>query len=148
MEEPRTADDRILRVQALVDNELPAHDIRPTLEMIQADAELQQEYAEMLKLRWAVGPGPSTRVPEAWVAKAEQSVRRKAGRGLGVALLVGSYAILIGYALFTLFASPDTPVIVAILISASVLGFLFLLANAIGDRMRERKADKYREVIR
>lgn len=148
MEEPRPADERILRVQALVDNELPAQDIRPTLEMIQSDKALQQEYAEMLQLRRSVGPGPSTRVPEAWVEKAEQSVRRKAGRSLGIMLLVGSYAILIGYALFTLFESPETPLIVAILISASVLGFLFLLANAIGDRLRERRTDKYREVIR
>jgi hypothetical protein len=148
MEEPRTAEERVLRVQALVDNELPADQIRDTLEMIRSDSSLQDEYAELLKLRRSVGPGPATRVPEAWVEQAERRIHRRTGRGIGVVLLVGSYAILLGYALFTLFASPKTPVIVAILISASVLGFLFLLSNAIMDRMRERRTDKYREVMR
>lgn len=148
MEEPRRADERMLRVQSLVDNELPVEEIRPTLEMIRSDPSLQSEYVELLKLRRSLGPGPTTRVPDAWVEKAERSVSRTTGRGAGLVLLVGSYAVLLGYALFTLFSSPETPLIVAVLISASVLGFLFLLATAVRDRMRERKHDRYREVMR
>jgi hypothetical protein len=148
MSDRHIPDDIKLRIQALVDNELPASEIRPTLELIRADTELQDEYVELLRIKRRIGPGPATRIPEAWVEQAEKSIRRRSGRIVGIILLVGSYVLLLGYALFTLFSRPGTPLIVAILISSSVLGFLFLLFNAIADRMRERRDDRYREVMR
>ncbi len=137
-----------LKVQALVDNELPAQDIRPTLEMIQADPTLQREYVEMLRLKHRLGPGPSSRISDQWLERAERSVSRKLWRRAGLLFFLGSYGGLAGYALYSAFASPSTPIVVSLLIGTGVIGFVFLLSSAIADRVRESRNDKYRGVIR
>ena len=58
------------------------------------------------------------------------------------------YCGLFGYALYTLIREPDVPIIVVVLIAGGVLGFVFLLGNAIADRVRESRNDRYREIIR
>lgn len=138
----------LLKVQALVDNELPVEEIRPTLEMIQTDPSLQLEYVEMLRLKRRLGPGPSSRVADPWLEKAERRVSRRLWRGAGLVSFIGSYVALAGYALYSVVASPSTPLLVSVLIGTGVLGFGFLLSGAIADRVRESKDDKYRGVVR
>ncbi|MFP4376119.1 MAG: anti-sigma factor family protein [Spirochaetales bacterium] len=138
----------LFQVQALVDNELPADEIRPVLDRIQADPALQREYVELLRLRQMLGPGPSSRVRDEWLERAERKVSRKLWRGAGLLFFVGSYVALVGYAIYSIVASPSTPLLVSLLIGVGVLGFVFLLSNAIADRVRESKDDKYRGVMR
>jgi hypothetical protein len=137
-----------LKVQALVDNELPVEEIRPTLELVQADPNLQREYVELLRLKRRLGPGPSSLISDDWLERAERRVSRKLWRGVGLLFFVGSYVALAGYALYSVLASPSTPLLVSLLIGVGVVGFIFLLSSAIADRVRESKDDKYRGVMR
>jgi hypothetical protein len=148
MEPEEQLSDMELKIQALVDNELPADEIAPTLESIRHDPSLQREYGELLRLKRHLGPGPSSRISDEWLQKAQRKITRKISRGVGTILLIASYVALAGYALYTIVADPETPVLVSILIGSGVLGFVLLLSNAIMDRVRERKNDKYRGVIR
>lgn len=141
-------DDIRIRIQALVDNELPEGEIEAVLAEIEGSYEYRTEYAELLKLRRKLGPGPSQRVSDEWVERAEARVTRRIGRGLGMVLFLGSYLVLLGYAIYTILREPDVPLIVAVLILGVVAGFVVLLATAIGDRVRERKTDRYRGIIR
>lgn len=152
MSDDRTAnpqeDDVRMKIQALADNELPESEIEPTLEAIQGSYEYRTEYAELLKLRRQLGRGPAPPVSQDWVERAEKRISRRLSRGLGMLLFVGSYAVLLGYAVLTMFRDPDVPLIVSVLMVTAVVGFVVLLGNAIADRVRESKTDKYRGIIR
>ena len=141
-------DDIRIRIQALVDNELPEGEIEAVLAEIEGSYDYRTEYAELLKLRRKLGPGPAQRVSDEWVERAEARVTRRIGRGLGMVLFLGSYLVLLGYAIYTMLREPDVPLIVAVLILGVVAGFVVLLATAIADRVRERKTDRYRGIIR
>jgi hypothetical protein len=92
--------------------------------------------------------GTAVHAPQDWLARAEKKISRRISRGAGLFLFLGSYVALLGYALFTFFREPSVPLIVSILVGSLVLGVVVLLANAIADRVRESKTDKYREIIR
>jgi hypothetical protein len=137
-----------MKIQALVDNELPESEIEPTIEAIQGSYEYRAEYAELLKLRKKLSSGAVPPPSQDWLREAEKKVSRRIGRGLGTVLFLGSYVILLGYAVFTMFRDPSVPIIVSVLILSGIVGFVVLLGNAIADRVRESKTDKYRGIIR
>lgn len=141
-------DDVRLKIQALVDNELPESEIEPVLERIQGSYEHRREYAELLQLRRRLGTGPAPRVSEDWLDRAQRRISRRVSRGIGTVLFLGSYVLLVGYALYTLVRDPEVPVIVSVLTVSAVAGIVVLLGNAIADRVRERKTDRYREITR
>ncbi|MFW5683224.1 MAG: hypothetical protein ACOC1I_00085 [Spirochaetota bacterium] len=141
-------DDIRLRIQALADNELPEEAIEPTLEQIQGSYEYRQEYAELLRIKHRVKGEPVPRASEEWLEHAERRISRRLARGSGMVLFLGSYLILLGYAVFTMFRDPGVPLIVSVLVTTVLLGAAVLLGNAIADRVRESKTDKYRGIIR
>ena len=143
-----TPDDIHLRIQALADNELPESEIEPLLETIQGSYEYRAEYAALLRLRRRLGPGPAPDTDEEWLQKAERRISRRISRPTGTVLLVGSYVLLFAYALYALIREPGIPILVSVLVIAGVVGFVVLLVNAIADRVREGKSDRYRGVIR
>lgn len=136
-----------LRIQALVDNELPEEEIDAVLAEIQGSYEFRNEFAELLRIKRQLG-GSFEEPPADWLAQAERKVSRRVSRGLGTALVLGSYLLLLGYALLTLFTNPTVPLILAVLVTAGVFGGAVLFGNAVADRLRERKNDRYREIIR
>ena len=147
-ENEMTPDEIAMKIQALADNELPEQEIDAVLETIQGSYEYRSEYVELLKLKRRLGTGPAPRVSEEWLARAERRVSRRVSRSTGTLLFLGSYIVLFGYALFTLFRDPSLPLMVAVLVTVGVGGAVVLLTSAIADRVRERKTDKYREIIR
>jgi len=149
MEHEELSADRIeLKIQALADNELPESEIPEVLAEIQGSYEYRQQYAEMLSLKRRLAglairpPGPD------WVAAAEKRVLRKLFRGTGTTLFVASYLALLGVGFVYLFRDPDVPIFISVLVAVGALGLFVLLGNAIADRVRERKTDKYRGVLR
>ena len=137
-----------LKIQALVDNELPEDQIDDVLRAIRMSDEYTAEYADLLRLKQTVAEDAIRALPEEWLEKAEKKILRRIGRGFGQILFIGSYVALLGYSVFTMFRQPAIPVTVTILVSALLAGVVFLLGNAIADRVREGKDDKYRGIIR
>ena len=150
METPdiNTPEEIQLRIQALADNELPEEEIAPVLEAIQGSYEYREQYADLLKLKRKLAglavkdPGPD------WVMRAERRIGRRLFRGTGTLLFVFSYLALLGVGAVALFRDAEIPLYVAILVGIGLAGLLSLLAGAIADRVRERKTDKYRGVLR
>ena len=147
-DEQEHTDEIRFKIQALADNELPEEEIEPTLDLIQGSYEYRREYAELLRLKRQLNDQPIPPVTEEWIEQAQHRISRRISRGAGTVLLLGSYLVLLGYAIFTMFADPGVPLIVAVLVAAVVLGAAVLLVSAIRDRVHERKTDKYREIIR
>ena len=137
-----------LKIQALADNELPADEIPALLEAIEGSHEYRNEYARLLRLKRQLADQSLVTVPEEWLEKAERRIGRRIGRTLGLFFFLGSYIGLVGYAIYTMVSAPDVPLAALVLVLAFVGGAAFLLANAIVDRIRESKTDKYRGVVR
>jgi hypothetical protein len=63
-------------------------------------------------------------------------------------LFFGSYAFLLGYALYTILSDRNTEVIIRLGIAGIAVGFLVLLGITIADRVRESKYDRYKGVMK
>jgi len=66
----------------------------------------------------------------------------------GKILFFGSYALLFGYALFSLFSDRNTEGIIKIGIGGILLGFAVLLGITVANRIRESKDDRYKGVMK
>jgi hypothetical protein len=143
-----STDDIRLKIQALADNELPESEIGPVLERIQGSYEYREEYAQLLRLRKRLA---GVVVPEPrgdWVVEVEKKTTRKLTRGLGSILFIASYVALLGVGIVSVVRESEVPVYVAVLVGVGALGFVTLLINAIADRVRESRTDKYKGVMR
>jgi hypothetical protein len=148
---PKTPNEReelILKVQAMVDDELPAEEIDEVLKQIEGDYDLREEYIALKKikseLRFEAIPEP----PAEWFEKlAKQKVRRTGGF-LGRFFLIFSYLAFIGYVLLDFFQSTDAGLWPKIFAGTAILGMILLLAVTVYDRVQELKDDKYREVTK
>ena len=140
--EPRRIDDITLKIQALADNELPEEEIQTVMTAIQGSHEYRAEYVEMLRLKKRLAGEAVPELTEEWVDKLERRITRRAGRFSGNLLFIGSYVVLLGYSVYSLFRDSDVPLLVSILVGAGIVGFLLLLGGAIVDRIRESRTDR------
>jgi hypothetical protein len=137
-----------LKIQALIDNELPESEIEPLLKRIESSYEYRQEYVELKKLARRLEGVASPEPPEEWFLRVQRRFSRRLSSVVGKVLFFGSYVALIAYAVYQLLADPAEDLLVKLLIGGILVGFLALLGITISDRMVERKTDKYRGVIR
>lgn len=137
-----------LKIQALIDNELPAEEIDPVLEQIQGSYEHREEFAELLRLRRRLAGAGAPEPPSDWVTEVQRRLRRRVFNGAGVIAFLGSYVGLAAYAIVTVLRRNSFPSLVIVALAVGVLGFLSLLGLTIADRVRESRNDKYRSVIR
>ena len=137
-----------LKIQALADNELPAEEIESVLASIEGSYEYRAEYVNLLRIKQMVRGETAPDLSEEWIERAERRVVRSISKGSGNILFIGSYLALLGYAVYSLFRDSSVPIGISILVGAGVLGFAILLGNAIVDRIRESRTDRYKDVIR
>ena len=140
--------DAKLKVQALIDNELPENDIDGVVDHIQSCYRCRDDYISLLKLQRKMKGLRHPEPPKEWFEGLKQKPGRKFSSFLGQVLFIGSYIILIAYALYTLFTDSGEGLFIKLVIGGIVLGVLFLLGVTIADRVRESKTDKYKEVIK
>jgi hypothetical protein len=141
-------DEITLKIQALVDNELPESEIAEVMQTIQGSYEYRDEYVKLLRLKRRLGGQSAVSPPDGWLEKAERRISRRIGRLLSLTLFIGSYIALIGYAVYSLFCTPDVPFAIVVIVVSFVAGGAFLLGNAIADRIRESRTDRYRGIVR
>ncbi|MCK4541942.1 MAG: hypothetical protein KAU17_06900 [Spirochaetales bacterium] len=142
------SDELKLKIQALVDNELSESEIPEVLDAIESDYTLRKEYQEILQLQ-ARMKGVDYPQPEPeWFEKGLVNPARKGISLLGKVLFLGSYVLLLGYAVYSALVDQGEHLLIRISIGGITLGILVLLGITIGDRLRERKTDKYKGIIR
>lgn len=142
------ANDIRIKIQALADNELPESEIGSVLEQIQGSHEYRKEYTDILRIKRQLAGEPIPQLSEEWIDRTERRIVRRLSKASGNVLFIGSYLALLGYAIFSLFRDSEVPIVVSILVGAGVVGFAVLLGNAILDRIRESREDRYKDVIR
>ena len=83
-----------------------------------------------------------------WFEKLERRTGRKIASGAGQALFIGSYILLLGYALYSLFVNSEVGTFVKLSVGGIVLGGASLFGVSILDRVRESRDDKYKGVVK
>jgi predicted anti-sigma-YlaC factor YlaD len=140
--------DAKLKVQALVDNELSEIEIDQVMDHVQSCYRCRGEYTELLKLQKKMKGLAYPEPPKEWFETLGKKPARKASSLLGQILFIGSYVLLFGYALYSLFTDSGEGLFIKLVFGGIVLGILFLLGVTVADRVRESKTDRYKGVMK
>ena len=140
--------DAKLKVQALVDNELPENEIDQVVDHVQSCYNCRDDYVELLKLQRKMKGLNHPEPPKEWFENLSRKRGRRFSSGIGQILFIGSYVLLLAFALFSLFTDSDEGLFIKVIIGGIVLGILFILGVTIADRVRESKTDKYKGVVK
>jgi len=136
-----------LLAMAYVDDELAGEE-RARFEARLADEpELSRRVAEYRRLELlARAVAPPEPADHEW-RRLEAEPARRAGVGLGLALVVGGAALVVGWSLVELLAS-DAPLPVRIGVPALLAGLAILALSRLRGRLRTRPYDPYTAVKR
>lgn len=137
-----------LKVQSLVDNELPEEEINEVVNHIQSCYRCRDEYVGLLKLQRQMKGLKTPEPPQEWFEQLKNKTGRKISAGLGQIAFIGSYIVLLAYAVFSLFTDSGEGLFIKLVVGGIVVGVLFLLGVAVTDRYRESKTDKYKGVMK
>jgi len=136
------------KINALIDNELSREDALPLFQHLSTCESCRNEYLEQIELHRSL---KAIKIPEPtdeWYENFPKRLFRKISGIGGRIFFIGSYILLLAYALYQLFVSPETEIILKIIIGGLALGFIILLSVSITDRIKESKNDNYKGVIR
>jgi len=143
-----TNEDIRLKIQALVDNELEETEIAEVLSLVESNYDLRDEYIRLLKLQRKMKGISVPEPPEEWFADMQKRKGRKAFAGIGQIFFFGSYLLLLGYALYSLFTDSSEGLFIKLVVGGVFLGLVSLLGVAIADRVKESETDKYKGVMK
>jgi predicted anti-sigma-YlaC factor YlaD len=143
-----TCEQAKLQIQALLDNEIEEHQIAPLISHLESCYTCRNEYINFLKLQRKLAGIKIPEPPKEWFEQLPNKVLRRTSGIFGKVLFFGSYALLLGYALYSLLRDRNTQSIIKIGIGGIAVGFLVLLGITIADRVRESKNDRYKGVMK
>jgi predicted anti-sigma-YlaC factor YlaD len=137
-----------LQIQALLDNEIEENQIAPLISHLESCYTCRNEYITFLKLQRKLAGIGIPEPPKEWFERLPNKVLRRTSKAFGKVLFFGSYALLLGYALYSLLGDRNTESIIKIGVAGIAAGFVVLLGITIADRVRENKDDRYRGVMK
>jgi hypothetical protein len=143
-----TCEDATLKAQALADGELAETQIPQLLTHLADCGHCRDEYIQIVKLQKRFKDLPYKAPEPEWFETFSRRLLRRAGSLTGKIFFFGSYLLLLGYALFSLFSDPGESLVLKLGIGGIVLGFLILLAVTVADRITESKHDRYKGVVK
>jgi predicted anti-sigma-YlaC factor YlaD len=143
-----TCEQAKLQIQALLDDEIEEQQVAPLISHLESCYTCRNEYITFLKLKRKLAGIGIPEPPKEWFEKLPNKVLRRTSGLFGKVLFFGSYALLLGYALYSLLSDRNTDNIVKFGITGIAVGFLVLLGITIADRVRESKNDRYKGVMK
>ena len=143
-----TCEQAKLQIQALLDNEIEENQIAPLISHLESCYTCRNEYITFLKLQRKLAGIGIPEPPKEWFERLPNKILRRTSRVFGKVLFFGSYALLLGYALYTLLSDRNTDSVIRIAIAGIAVGFIVLLGITIADRVRESKDDRYKGVMK
>lgn len=143
-----TCEQAKLQTQALLDNEIEEQQIAPLISHLESCYACRNEYISFLKLQRKLGGIRIPEPPKEWFEKLPNKLLRRTSKIFAKVLFFGSYALLLGYALYSLLSDRNTENIIKVAVAGIAVGFLVLLGITVADRVRESKDDRYKGVMK
>ncbi len=137
-----------LKANSLIDNEIDEKDISPLISHLESCYRCRDEYIDLLLLQRKMHNSSAPTPKKEWFEWLPERIVRRGFSLFGKALFIGSYLLLMGYALYTLFASPAEGIFVKLMTGGAVAGLVVLFGISLSDRLSERKTDRYRDVMK
>jgi hypothetical protein len=137
-----------LKAQALIDNEIDEREVPSLISHLESCYVCRDEYIALLGLQKRFQNHGIPAPPPEWFESLPKKIARRTGSLVGKIFFYSSYALLLGYALYSLLSSKETGIPVKIALAGIVLGFVVLLGITIVDRITESKNDRYKGVIK
>lgn len=135
-----------LKAQALADNELDEKEIPEVLHHLESCYRCRNEYIGFVSLQKQLKGASYPRPGEEWFEERYKKRSRKAGSAIGQVFFIVSYIALIVFAVTEVFRDPEVSLFPRILTGGIILGIIVLFAVTLGDRIREKKTDRYGDV--
>jgi hypothetical protein len=143
-----TCEQAKLQIQALLDNEIEEQRVAPLISHLESCYACRNEYITFLKLQRKLAGIGIPEPPKEWFEQLPNNVLRRTSGIFAKILFFGSYALLLGYALYSLLSDRNTGSIIKIAVAGIAVGFIVLLGITIADRVRESKNDRYKGVMK
>jgi len=137
-----------LKAQALADNELDEGEIPAVLHHLESCYRCRKEYIDLLSLQKKL-KGVKFPVPEEeWFEERYRRRGRKSFSFIGQVFFFLSYVALIVFSIAQLFRGPEASLFLKIIVGGILVGIIVLFVVTVSDRIRERKTDRYGDVMK
>lgn len=138
----------ILKIQAMVDNELPPEEIPDIMAKIEGNYRLREEYISLLQLKYKMAKVPFPKPPITWYENFERRRRNKVFMALGTASYLGATLLggLLSFMKKLSNGAPDWMQPTALVLLG--LGTIFFIIHTAWYKMEETKGKSYKEIIR
>ena len=132
----------------LLDGELKPDEARQINEHLTRCAACRKEYEELRETSGKLAAISFQEPDDIILAQVWKSPFSRLSRNTALVMIIGGYAVLIGYALFEFLTSGKEDLLVKTGLATIVMGFLILLVQLIRERVKTYKTDPYKEIIR
>ncbi len=132
----------------LLDGELTPDETRQINEHLTRCAACRAEYERLRETTGKLAAISYREPDDAVLARAWRSPFSRLARNTSLVMIIGGYALLIGYGLYEFLGSGKEELPAKMGLAAVVMGFLILLVQLIRERLRTWKTDPYKEIER
>ncbi|MCD6117336.1 zf-HC2 domain-containing protein [bacterium] len=135
-------------MMGLIDNELNPEELREIKTHLERCDECRREYEELKEMSEEIPDLTFQSVHDKELDRIWKQPYSRLSKVSGLALVIASWVVLVGYSVFAMFRESSEPKAVQIAIAASIIGFVVLLLSVLRDRIKSYKTDPYKEVKR
>lgn len=132
----------------LLDGELTPQEAREVNDHLMRCAGCRAEHEQLRTTTGRLRALPYTSPDDAVLEAVWKSPYSRFARNASLALVLGGYALVIGYALFEFFKSGSEALPVKAGFAAILIGAITLLALVLRERVKTYKTDPYKEIER
>ena len=132
----------------LLDHELTPDETREVNEHLIRCAGCRAEHERLRETTGRLAALSYQEPSDAVLAGVWKSPYSRLARNASLALIIGGYVFLVGYALFEFFTRGPEALPVKAGLAAIAIGFLILLAQLIRERVKTYQTDPYKEIER
>jgi anti-sigma factor RsiW len=132
----------------LLDGELTPDEARQINEHLTRCAACRTEYEQLRETEGKLAAISFREPDDVVLAQVWKNPFSRLARNTSLVMIIGGYAVLIGYGLFEVLSSGKEELPAKVGLAAIVMGFLILLVQLIRERCRTWKTDPYKEIER
>ena len=132
----------------LLDGELTPDEARQVNDHLTRCAACRAEYEQLRETSGKLAAYSLQEPDDVVLARVWKSPYSRLARNTSLIMIIGGYALVIGYGLFEFLTSGKQELPAKVGIAAVAFGFLILLVQLIRERVKTYKTDPYKEIQR
>ena len=136
-----------LKTGALIDSEINEADVPDMISHLESCYRCRNEYIELLSLQKRMQNEPVPKPPKEWFEELPHRITRRNFGLVGRLFFFLSYLLLLAFAFYSFFTSGEG-LFVKLAVGGVVIGMGLLFGVTLLDRIKERKTDRYKGIMK